>query len=377
MKRTFYWLLVYILIASLMLTACGQTAPAPEEAAETSETPAVEGTKTGDPLKVAFIYAFDVGDYGWIYQHDQARREVDEKLDFIETAGVENVPTDAEAARVFEDLISDGYEVIVATSYSYQQTTLELAEQHPEVIFLNSTGDIIADNVGSYYGKTYHTSYVAGVLAGLMTETNILGYVGGNSIPTALLEVNAMVMGAREVNPDITLKPIWINTWNDPALEREAALSLMDLGADVIKHDTNSAAVHQAAQERGVYSVGENSDFSEYAPDAFLTGAMWSWAGYYEEAFTNIYNGTWEPEAFWGDMTDGTVSMAPYGHFVPEEYQAIANEYLEEILAGEEVFVGPIYDNQGNLQVEEGQAMTDEEMRSIDWYIQGVDESAL
>ncbi|KMY67476.1 hypothetical protein AAU61_11640 [Desulfocarbo indianensis] len=326
----------------------------------------------GKKMKVAFVYAYNIGDYGWIYSHDQARKKVEEKLGFVQTKGIENVPKDSNAERVLTDLVKEGYKVIVCTSYDYQKTTLKVAEKYPEVYFLNSTGSVVADNVGSYFGKTFEANYLAGVLAGLMTKTNKLGYVGGNPINVGILDVNAFLLGAQQVNPKAELKVIWINTWFNPAKEREAALSLVDVGADVLGHDTNTPAIHQAAQSKGVYSIGRNTDMSRFAPKAVLTGIIWTWDGYYEPTLKAIHEGTFKPSAYWGGLQDGVVSMAPYADFIPADKIKIVEEYKAKLLAGEPVFKGPIYDNQGKLRVPEGKSLSDDELRKVDWYVKGI-----
>ena len=323
-------------------------------------------------IKAAFVYAYNIGDYGWIWSHDQARKKIDAQMDFVETIGVENVPKDSNAERVLVDLIKEGYNVIVCTSYDYQKTTLKVAEKYPEVYFLNSTGSAVAKNVGAYFGKTFQGNYVAGVLAGLMTKNNKLGYVGGNPINVALLDVNAYILGAQQVNPNATLKIIWINTWFNPAKEREAALSLIDVGADVIGHDTNTPSVHQAAQSKGVYSIGRNSDMSRFAPQAVLTGTMWTWDGYYGPAFKAIHQGAFQPGAYWGGLKDGVVSLAPYAKFIPADKIKKAEEYKAKLMAGEPVFKGPIYDNTGKLRVPAGKSLTEDELRQVDWYAKGI-----
>ena len=323
-------------------------------------------------IKAAFVYAYNIGDYGWIYSHDQARKKVDAKLAYVETKGIENVPKDSNAERVFIDLIKEGYNVIVATSYDYQKTSLKVAKKYPGVYFLNSTGSAVADNVGSYFGKTFEANYIAGVLAGLMTKSNKLGYVGGNPINVALLDVNAFLLGARQVNKDATLKAIWINTWFNPAKEREAALSLVDVGADVLGHDTNTPSVHQAAQSKGVYSIGRNTDMSRFAPKAVLTGSIWTWDGYYQPTFEAIAAGNFKPAAYWGGLKEGVVSLAPFAEFIPADKLKIVEEYKAKLLAGEPVFKGPIYDNKGKLRVPQGKSLTDAELRKVDWFVKGI-----
>jgi basic membrane protein A and related proteins len=174
------------------------------------------------------------------------------------------------------------------------------------------------------------------------------------------------------VNKNANLKVIWINTWFDPVKERQAALSLVDIGADILNHDTNTPAVHQAAQSKGVYSICRNTDMRRFAPKAVLTGTVWSWDAYYEAAFRAIHEGTFKPSAYWGGLKDGVVSLAPYAKFIPADVIKTVDAYRAKVMAGEPVFKGPIYDNQGKLRVLEGKSLSEAELRKVDWYIEGV-----
>lgn len=359
MKKHHLLLVLSLLLVSLLLfPSC---APTSEEGVDESK------------LKAAFIYFGAIGDHGWTYQHELGRQYVEEKLDFVETIGLENVPTGADAERILTDLANDGYDVIFATSFDYQESTLKVAKEFPEVIFLNSTGDKTDKNVSSYFGREYQGFYLNGVMAGLMTKSNILGFIASYEIPPVFQDVNAFLLGARSVNPEVKVKTVWVNTWYDPAAEYEATMGLIDVGADVIAHETDSPAPHQAAEERGVYGVGKNSDMSKFAPEAFLTGTDWKWGNFYEKVLTDIYNGTWSSEAYWGSIAEGIFDMAPYAGFVPEEVIKTVEDHKAELVDGKQIFAGKLVDNKGNIRANEGEEISDEELRRLDWLLEGIE----
>lgn len=364
MKKTLMLLMVLVML--LLIFSVSACSPAGEEVVDTE-------TETEEKMKVAFIYFGAIGDHGWTYQHELGRLYVEENLDFVETIGLEHIPTGADAERILTDLAMDGYNVIIATSFDYQESTLKVAQNFPDVIFLNSTGDKIADNVGAYFGREYQGFYLNGVIAGLMTDTNILGFIASYPIAPVYQDVNAFLIGARSVNPDVKVKMVWVNTWYDPAAEREAAMSLIDVGADIIAHETDSPAPHQAAEERNVYSVGKNSDMSKFAPEAFLTGTDWKWGTYYVRVLNEIKNGTWQPEAYWGSISEGIFDMAPYGKFVPQDIVQTVEEHKAQLMSGMNIFKGPLIDNEGNQIIEADSEITDDQLRAIDWLLDGIE----
>lgn len=367
--KTGRWLLTgLLLISCLVLVSCSGNPPKDEGAQSKDAEGSIE-----EKMKVAFIYFGPVGDHGWTYQHELGRKYVEEKLPYVETVGLENVPTGADAERILTDLAKQGYKVIIATSFDYQESTLRVAKEFPDTIFLNSTGDKIAQNVGAYFGREYEGFYLNGVMAGLMTKSNVLGFIASYPIPPVFQDANAFLLGARAVNPNARVKLVWLNTWYDPAAEREAAMSLIDAGADVIAHETDSPAPHQVAQERGVFSVGKNSDMSKFAPKAFLTGTVWKWGTYYVRVLEEIKKGTWKPEAYWGHIGEGIFEMAPYGESVPQEVAKIVDEYGQKLTKGENIFQGPLSDTKGQPRVEKGKALNDEELRRLDWLIDGIE----
>jgi len=351
-------------------------AEAPEGLGQPSDkamgkTAAVEAGEE-EKLKVAFVYVGPVGDLGWSYAHDQGRLALEE-LPYVETAFSEIVAEGPDAERVIRDYAQKGYDLIFATSFGYMDSVIAVAEEYPDTLFEHATGYKTAPNVSIYDGRGYEGWYLAGITAGRMTESNVLGYVAPYPIPEVVRNMNAFALGARSVNPDAEVHPIWILSWFNPPAEREAAQALLDIGADVIARESDSPEPDKLAEEAGVYAVGYNAVSPDVAPNAVLTAPIWDWGVYYKQTAEAAHNGEWETHAYWGHMADGILDLASFGDMVPQDVQDEVNAAKEQILSGElHAFTGPINDNAGELRVEEGQIMTDEELLSFDWLVEGV-----
>ena len=339
------------------------------EAAE--EPPVVEGV-AGELPSAAFVYVGPTGDLGWTYAHDQGRLALEEMG--VETAYVELVAEGPDSARVIRDFAEKGYGIVFATSFGYMDSVIEVAADYPDTVFEHCTGYKMADNVSIYDGRGYQGWYLAGIVAGKMTEANVLGYIAPYPIPEVVRNMNAFALGAQSVNPDIEVRPVWIFAWVDPPKEREAAEALYDLGADVIARESDSTEADKLAQEKGIYVIGYNSDVArDQSPDAFLTAPIWHWEVFYKQAVEDVANGTWDNTPVWWGMAEGILSLAPIADFVPQDVQDLVEEEQARILSGEfDVFVGPIYDNTGELRVAEGETMPDEDKLSFDWLVEGV-----
>jgi len=325
-----------------------------------------------EKLQVAFVYVGPVGDLGWSYAHDQGRLALDE-LPYVETAFSEIVAEGSDAERVIRDYAQKGYDIIFATSFGYMDSVIAVAEEYPDTLFEHATGYETAGNVSIYDGRGYEGWYLAGMTAGRMTESNVLGYVAPYPIPEVVRNMNAFARGARSVNPDAEVHPIWIFDWFNPPAEREAAQALLDIGTDVIARESDSPEPDKLAEEAGVYAIGYNAISPDVAPNAVLTAPIWDWGVYYKQTVEAAHNGEWETHAYWGHMADGIMDLAPFGDMVPQEVQDEGNAAKEQIISGElHPCTGPINDNAGELRVEEGQIMTDEELLAIDWLVEGV-----
>lgn len=338
-----------------------------------TETPKPGGTQE-EKIKAAFIYVGPIGDAGWTWAHDQGRLYLAEKLPWVDASTyVENVPEGADAERVLTELAEKGNKVIFATSFGYMDYVIKVAEKYPDVVFLHCSGYKTADNVATYFGAMEEPRYLSGMVAGMMTEKNLLGYVAAHPIPEVVRGINAFALGARAVNPDVQVRVVWTNTWYDPAAEKQAALSLLDAGCDVIAQHQDTPGPQQAAQERGAYAIGYNSDMRQFAPEASLTSPVWNWGPYYVKTLEAVKAGTWKTEEFYGDMKDGVVALGPYNDKVPQEVRDAVEKKKQEIIDGTfYVFQGPIKDQSGQVKVAEGQKMTMEEILSFDWFVEGV-----
>ena len=338
---------------------------------------AQDATPAAEPIKVGFVYVGPIGDLGWTYAHDQGRLALEAALPNVETGYQESVPENpADAERVIRQFAQDGYKVIFTTSFGYMDPTINVAKDFPDTTFIHISGYKTADNVGTGFGKIEEPRYVSGELAGKMTKSNQIGYVAAFPIPEVIRGINAFTLGVRKVNPEATVQVVWTNTWFDPAKERAAAEALLDGGADVIAQHQDTAGPQQAAEDRGVYSVGYNADMASLAPKAVLTSAIWNWAPFYIDTVKRVMDGTWKSEKYWGGWKDGIVDLAPIADFVPEDIRATTEEEIARFKSGDEtiytIFTGPIADQSGEIHVPEGQSMTDEELLSMDWFVEGV-----
>ncbi len=352
------WLLVVLLVvASLLLAQC---TPKP------TPTPARK-------FKVAFIFVGPVADLGWSYAHDQGRRAL-EQIPGVETAYQEMVAEGPDAERVIEQYAREGFDMIFATSFGYMDSVMAVAEKYPNVRFEHATGYKTAPNVAIYDGRGYEGWYLAGIVAGRMTRTNVLGYVAPYPIPEVVRNLNAFTLGARSVNPQVKVKPVWIFSWYNPPAEREAAQALYDSGADVIARESDSPEPDKLAEEKGIYAIGYNAISYDVAPNALLTAPVWNWSVYYKQTVEAAINGTWQTHAYWGHIADGVIDLAPMNPKVPQAVQDEVKQARERIVAGTlHPFTGPIKDNTGALRVPAGEVMSDEALLSFDWLVEGVE----
>jgi len=333
---------------------------------------AVPGLAADKDLKVGFVYVSPVGDAGYSYAHDLGRQAVDE-MTGMETSYVESVSEGPDAQRVLRKMARNDFDLIFATSYGYMDPVIKVAKNFPETTFMHCSGFKRSENVGTYFGRMYQARYLTGIAAGAMTETNTLGYVAAYPLPELIRGINAFTLGARSVNPDVQVRVVWTKSWYDPATEKEAAKSLLDIGADVIAQHVDSPAPQEAAQEANAFSVGYNSDMSQFAPQAHLTAAIWQWGKLYTDIATEVKQGTWESRDIWAGIDEQVVDIAPFGPMVPEAVQKQVLTRKESMIAGDfDVFAGPIKDQDGTVRVTRGQSMTDDEIWGMNWFVEGV-----
>ena len=324
-------------------------------------------------LKVGFVYVGPVGDFGWTYQHDQGRLAVEKEFgDRVETTYVESVPEGPDAERVIRQLAASGHGLIFTTSFGYMDPTLKVAKMFPKVKFEHATGYRRADNVSTYSARFYEGRHVIGMIAGMMTKTNKIGYIASVPIPEVVRGINAVTLAAQAVNPDITTQVIWVYSWYDPGKEADAAKALISSGADIIMQHTDSPAALQAAQNSGVLAFGQASDMIKFGPDAQMTAIVDNWAPYYIERVRAVLDGTWESSDSWGGLAVGEVEMAPYTN-LPADVIAAAEKAAADVASGAvHPFTGPINDRDGAERIAAGATADDGMMLGMDWFVEGV-----
>ena len=325
------------------------------------------------PLNIGFVYVSPIGEAGWTTQHDIARKEMEKNLGAkITTKVVENVPEGADAERVIRDLAQQGSKLIFTTSFGFMNPTLKVAKQFPDVKFVHLTGYKTAANVATANARFYEGRYLAGVLAGKMSKSGVAGYVAAFPIPEVLQGINAFTRGFRSVNPKAEVKVVWVNSWFDPGKERDAALTLIGQGADVVTHHTDSTAVVQAAEEKGKYALAYHSDMKKFGPKAQIAAVTHHWDKYYTQQAQAVIDGNWKTSATWGGIKDGFVKLEGYGPAVPNEVKQFVLAKEKEIVAGSLTpFDGPVKDNEGKLRLDKGH-MNDDGLNKMDYFVEGV-----
>jgi len=329
------------------------------------------------PLKVAFVYVSPIGDAGWTFQHEQGRLAMQKALgDRVVSSVVENVAEGPDSERVIRDLVAQGNRLIFATSFGYLDPTLRVAADHPEVKFEHAGGYKTAANVNTYNARYYEARYLAGLLAGRTSKSGIAGYVAGFPVPEVVQGINAFTLGMREANPNAQVKVVWLNTWFDPSREREAAQTLINLGADVLTNHSGSPAVPQTAQAnfktKGVRAIGYQSDMHAFAPDAQLAAITQHWGGYYTQVARSVINGSWKPQPVWGGMKDGMVQLGAIANDVSPKVQAEIEARRKAIVDGRfKPFTGPLVDNEGRVRLATG-SLDDAAIESMNWFVRGV-----
>ena len=325
------------------------------------------------PLKVGFVYVSPVGQAGWTYQHDQGRREMERALgERVSTTVVESVTEGPDAERVMRDLAGQGHRLIFATSFGYLEPALRVAAEFRQVKFEHAGGYKTAANLNTYNARYYEGRWLAGWLAGKSSRSGVAGYVAGFPVPEVIQGINAFTLGMRAANPKAQVRVLWLNSWFDPPRERDAAFALIAQGADVLTNHSASPAVAQAAEERGVKLIAYHSDMRAIAPRVQLAAVTHHWGGYYTRVAQLVLRGTWRPQPVWGGMKDGWVQLSALNPSLPAELLAGLEERRAAIASGRmQPFEGRLVDQQGRVRQEAGR-MSDEQIATMDWFVQGV-----
>jgi basic membrane lipoprotein Med (substrate-binding protein (PBP1-ABC) superfamily) len=344
--------------ASSAPAASPGASPATSPVAAASPSAVASGGKT---IKAAFVYTGPINDHGWTNAHDDGRKALEQALGSgVETAFTENVPETADSQRVFEDYARKGFDVIYGTSFGFMDYMLEAAKAFPNVKFEHATGFKTAANLSTYFAAQEEPRYVSGIIAGRMTKSNVLGFVGTFPIPEVIRFLNAWAAGIQSVNPDAKINMVWINTWFDPPKEKSAAESLLDLNADVLTGTTDSPALAQAAEARGRYAIGVDYDQASYAPKAILNSDRFIWGPHYISSVKSIQAGTWKPVQVFYHYKDGLVEATPPTSLVPADIAKQATDVQAQIKAGTfNIWKGPLVDNHGNVKAPEGKTLGD------------------
>jgi len=327
-----------------------------------------------DKLKVGFIYVGPIGDHGWTYRHDIGRLDVEKHFgDKVETTYIESVKYGPDAERAIRAMAKGGADIIFATSFGYMEPMLKVAKEFPNVKFEHATGYKQSENMASYGLRLYQARHVQGIIAGMMTKTNKICYVGAFPIPEVIREINTYYLGAKKVNPKVDIDIVWVNSWYNPPKEADAAAVMIAEGCDMVAQHTDSPAPLQTAQKNGVLGFGQASDQIRFAPKAQLTATIDNWSPYYIEKVQAVMDGNWKTGDYFGHMKDDVVQMAPFTN-MPDDVKAFAQKIKEGIRDGKYfAFTGPIKDNTGKLQLKDGEVATDAHLNSMMYYVEGID----
>ena len=327
-----------------------------------------------DVPKIGFVYVGPVNDGGWSQHHHESAMKMKEHFgDAIEVIEQESVPEGADAERVLTQMALSGADLIFTTSFGYMDPTINVAGKFPDVKFEHATGYKTADNVSAYSARFYEGRAITGYLAGAMTESNKIGYIGSFPIPEVIRGINSSYLHAKQANPDVEIAVVWLNTWFDPAKEADATQALLDQGADVVLAHTDSTAPLAVLEKAGAYGFGQAADMAEYKPTPRLSSIIDDWAPYYIERVQAVVDGTWESHNVWQGIGDGMVGIGEFTGPIPEDVLAHVTQMKEDIASGAyHPFTGPINKQDGSAWLAEGEVADDGTLAGMDFYVEGV-----
>lgn len=330
-----------------------------------------------DKVKACFVYVGPIGDGGWTYQHHEGALALQAKYgDKVEIQYQESVPEGADAERVLTQMALGGCNIIFATSFGYMDPVNAVAAKFPNVKFEHATG-FKRDhaNVSTYNARFYEGRAVQGTIAGMMTKSNKIGYIGSFPIPEVMNGINAYYLAAKKVNPEVQLSVVWAFTWFDPAKEADSAKALIDQGVDVIAAHTDSTApLAEAAKTNGaVIGFGQASDMSAYKPAPRVSSIIDNWAPYYDKRVGQLLDGTYEQADIWAGIADGEVEIGEITDAVPAEVKAAAEKVRDDIAAGTlHAFTGPIKKADGSDWLADGVTAPDGDLLGMDFFVEGI-----
>ena len=381
-----------ILLIAAVLTGCAGSSPrtpddyatnegytSTEASAQTLDLKQTDISK--DDMKVGVLYISDPSEgSGYSYTHDLGIQGMQENLglnsDQIERKIVDDSDADA-TEKAIKECIDDGCKIIFTTSWGYMETTSEMAEQYPDVYFSHGTGYLSnGKNFNNYFGRIYQARYLSGIVAGMNTKSNKIGYVAAQDSSNSEVTggIDAFAIGVESVNPDAKIYVAVTNSWYDPDKEKAASEQLLDMGCDVMAQHCDTAYPQTLAQDRGVYGIGYNSDMSKETPDSCLTSVIWNWSAYYTSAVKSVMNGTWDGSNYYGGMAEGLVGITNLAGFAADGTQEKVDKATAAILSGENnVFDGVLETNNGDTVGSEGSTLDDATITGgINWYYRNV-----
>jgi len=371
-------LLTACLGLSVALTACTSATSGTDTAGGTGG-----GTGPGEGADtIGFIAVGPADDFGYNQAVADGVAAVEKAFPDAEVLTAYNIPEDDTAATTMESMVSQGADILFATSYGHLDFARQVAKAHPEVAVVHQGGllaDDDPDNLGTYFGAVYEPVYLAGIAAGAATKTNKLGFVYAVPIPQTLANINAFTLGAQSVNPDITTTAVSTTSWCDPGVQADRISSLLSRGVDVVtQHQDCTKTITEATEAAGAYSVGYHADASSLAPKGWLTGSQWDWADLYTDivqtAMDGEFVGSQYAAVFRGNTADGNNPFvaSPFGPSVSAQTQALISEKQAQLEDGWSPFTGPITKQDGTLAAKDGEALTLEQVESMDYVVQGV-----
>ena len=361
-KRRFAFALPLVAVVALVLALGVSTGSAKQQAA----------------FKAAWIYVGPHDDHGWSQAHDQGRLYVQKQLGSkVQTTFKELVPEGPQTCQVIESLVRDGNKIIFATSFGFQNCMVSEAKKHPDVKFEQATGTAQSKNLAEYFGAGEDAIYLSGMAAGAATKKGVIGYVVPFAIPEVIRHANAFALGAQATHPGAKVRLIWTNSWLDVSKETKAAQSLVSAGSDVLGQNVDSPATGQFAKKKGVAWVGYDSDAHTFAPQQWLTAAVYDWGPYYLKRIKAAMNGSWKSSFYYGSIKDGMIKLAPYGPKVSAKTKSKIAAKRAAIVSGKFYeFAGPLYDQKGKLRIKKGQRMSVKDLYAMNWLVKGVIGSA-
>ena len=382
-----------------LLTGCGSQSKVPDDYAtnegyqtekadtksdtetDTAETTAAAAGIAKENIKVGVLYISDPDEgSGYSYTHDLGIQGMQENLGLSSDQIVRKIVDDSDAQATeasIKECIDEGCNVIFTTSWGYMETTAAMAEEYPDIYFSHGTGYMSnGKNFNNYFGRIYQARYLSGIVAGMNTKSNLIGYVAAQDSSNSEVTggIDAFAIGVASVNPDAKINVIITNSWYDPEKEEAASRQLLDMGCDVMAQHCDTAYPQTLAQERGVYGIGYNSDMSKETPDSCLTSVIWNWSAYYTSAVKSIIDGSWDGSNYYGGMAEGLVGITNLASFAAEGTQEKVDEATAAILSGQSnVFDGVMTTNTGETVGQEGSTLDDATITGgINWYYHNV-----